>query len=243
VINESFARWRFKGADPLGQRIKVGTSDQPWATVVGVVGDVKQMSLAAAQENAAYLPTTQSYFTDRTLSLVVRTRNDPASLVAPIRNAIWAIDKDVPVTQVATMGDLVARTAAERRFTLIVFDAFALAALILAAIGLYGVLASAVSARTREIGVRSALGAARSDILALIVGQGFSLTALGLLIGLAGAVGAGRAIRSLLFGISEFDAITYGGVLVLMSAVAAIACWLPALRAVRIEPSIALRAE
>ena len=243
VVNESFARWRFRGGDPLGQRIKVGSADQPWATIVGIVADVKHLSLAVTRENQVYLPTTQGFMADRVLTLVARVRGDPATLAAPIRNAIWSVNKDQPITQIVTMKELVTRSAAERRFTLIILDAFAVAALLLAAIGLYGILAATVNARTREIGVRTALGASRSSIQQLIVGHGFTLTAVGLMVGLVGAVAAARALRSLLFGISEFDGITYGGVILLMLAVCAVASWLPALRAARIQPSITLRTE
>jgi putative ABC transport system permease protein len=243
VINESFAAWRFQGQDALGQRMRLGALDQPWQTIVGIVADVKHGWLGAGQENAVYLPTVQSYFADRTLNLVVRTRGDAADLITPIKNAIWSVDKDQPISRVATMEDLVARSAADRRFTLIIFDAFASAALLLAAIGLYGVLAEGVNAQVREIGVRSALGASRSTIVGMIAGRGASLTGVGLLIGLSGAIAAGQALRSLLFGISALDPLTYAVVLVLMLIVCAAASWLPALRAARIEPSIALRAE
>ena len=243
VINESFARRRFGGVDPLGQRIRVGSTEQPWATIVGIVGDVDQIALGMPRENAAYLPTTQSFFTDRTLWLVAHARGDPSALTAAIRNAIWSVNKDQPITRASTMDELVKRSAAARRFTLVIFDAFALAALLLAAIGLYGVLAAMVTARVREIGVRTALGASRGNILGMIVRQGLALAALGLAIGLAAGVAAARSIRSLLFGISALDPITYAGVLLLMLTVCAAACWLPALRAVRVEPSITLRSE
>ena len=243
VINESFARWRFRGMDPIGQRIRVGGSEQPMATIVGVVGDVKQISLAVQQENAVYLPTEQGVWADRTLSLVARVRGDPEDLAPAIRDAIWRVDRDQPIWRVSSMDNLVRLSAAERRFTMVILDAFALAALALAAIGLYGVLAGGVTARLREIGVRSALGASRSDILGMIAGQGLALTGFGLAIGLTGAVAAGAALRSMLFRLSPFDPVTYGAVLLLMLLVCAAASWIPALRAVRVEPTITLRSE
>jgi putative ABC transport system permease protein len=243
VINESFARRRFAGTDPIGQRIRVGSMDQPWATIVGVVADVHQASLALTQENAVYVPTTQGYFADRTLWLVVRTKGEPAALATPIRDAIWSVDRDQPISRVATMDELVRRSAAERRFTLVIFNAFALAALLLSAIGLYGVLAAMVTARLREIGVRAALGASRRNILGLIVGYGVTLTTAGLVLGMTGALAAARVLRSLLFGVSELDPLTYAGVLLLILAVGVAACCLPALRASRVEPSIALRVD
>src|SRR5207237_3419089 len=133
---------------------------------------------------------------------------DAASLAAPVRNAIWSVDKDLPVVRVATMENLLAQTEAQRRFALIIFEAFALVALVLAATGIYGVLSGSVTERTREIGIRAALGASRSDILTLIVRQGMTLTVLGVVIGIIGAVAASRTLITLLFGISRLDAIT-----------------------------------
>lgn len=153
------------------------------------------------------------------------------------------MDKDQPITRVATIRDLVARSAAERRFALIVFEAFALAALALAAIGLYGVLSGSVAERMREIGVRSALGATRAQLVSLIVREGMGLTLIGVAIGLAGAVAATRALVTLLFGVSRLDPMTYAGVVVLLAGVSALACWIPASRAARVDPSITLRAE
>ena len=141
------------------------------------------------------------------------------------------------------MDDLLAASAAERRFALILFEAFALAALVLAAAGIYGVLAGSVAERTREIGVRSALGASRGSILALVVRQGMTLTGLGVVIGLSGAVAASQAIVTLLFGVSRLDPVTYLGVIALLVGVSAVACWVPAWRAARVDPAITLRAE
>jgi putative ABC transport system permease protein len=185
----------------------------------------------------------QWYFPDNPLSLVVRARFDAAALAPAIRNAIWSVDKDQPIVRVVTMDALVSATAAERRFALILFEAFALVSLVLAATGIYGVLSGSVTERMREIGVRSALGASRSDILSLVVRQGMTLTGLGVVIGLSGAVAASRAIVTLLFGVSRLDPITYVGVVALLLGVSGIACWVPAWRAARVDPSITLRAE
>jgi putative ABC transport system permease protein len=207
------------------------------------VGDVHQASLGLTGESAVYLPTQQSNFTDRTLWLVAQTQGDPAALGSAIRNAIWTVDREQPITRISTMDDIVRNSAAQRRFVLIIFDVFALAALLLAGIGLYGVLAAIVNVRVREIGVRAALGASRGLILRMVIGQGVALTGFGLAIGLAAGTAAARAIRSLLFGVSEFDPITYGGVLLVMLLACAVASWLPAARAARVEPVIALRAD
>jgi putative ABC transport system permease protein len=222
----------------------IGRNDRPWYTIVGVVGDVRQMSLAVSESDAVYIATTQWAWVDRVQSLVARTRGGDAAALAPaIRKAIWSVDKDQPVVRVATMGELLAASAAERRFALILFEAFALAALVLAAAGIYGVLSGSVAERTREIGVRAALGASRGSILALVVRQGMTLTGLGVAIGLAGAVAASQAIAAMLFGVSRLDPATYLGVIVLLASVSVIACAVPARRAARVDPIVALRYE
>jgi putative ABC transport system permease protein len=242
VISDSLAKHRFPGADPIGQRIHVGNPDI-WYTIVGVVGNVRQMSLALSDTDAVYVTTGQWHWVDAAMSLVVRTRVDAASLAPSIRSAIWSVDKDLPIARVATMDHLVASSAAERRFALILFQAFALVSLLLAAAGIYGVLSGMVAERTREMGVRSALGATRANIVALVVRQCLTLTALGIIIGLAGAVAASFLITTMLFGVSPLDPITYLAVLLLLLAVSTVACGVPAWRAARVDPMIALRYE
>ena len=243
VINESFARRKFPGRNPLGQRLHLGPDRGPWYTIVGVVRDVKQLSLAVSQADAAYIPTDQSWFADRVLSLVARTRGDPRALAQAIENAVWSVDKNQPIVRVATMDDVVATSAAQRRFALVAFEAFALAALALAAVGIYGVLSGSVSERVRELGVRLALGASPRDVVRLVMRQGMTLTATGIVLGLLGAAAASRALITLLFGISRLDPATYFSVVGLLLGVAAVACGVPAWRAARVEPSVALRAE
>jgi putative ABC transport system permease protein len=247
LISESLAKRKFPGRDPIGQRVRmgpdIGRTDRPWYTIVGVVGDVRQMSLAVNESDAVYIATTQWAWVDSVQSLVVRTRGDAAALAPAIRKAIWSVDKDQPVVRMATMGELLAASAAERRFALILFEAFALAALVLAAAGIYGVLSGSVAERTRELGVRAALGASRGSILALVVRQGMTLTGLGVAIGLAGAVAASQAIAAMLFGVSRLDPATYLGVIVLLASVSVIACAVPARRAARVDPIVALRYE
>jgi ABC-type antimicrobial peptide transport system permease subunit len=211
--------------------------------IVGVVGDVKQASLAGSKPQAAYATVDQWLWVDNPLWLVVRTRGNAAALAPAIRNAIWSVDKDQPIVRVATMEGLVAATAADRRFSLILFEAFGLAALALAAAGIYGVLSGSVTERIREIGVRSALGASPRSILALIIRQGMVLTAVGSAIGIGGAMAASRGLVTLLFGVSPLDPVTYVSVIGLMVAVSAVACSVPAWRAARVDPASTLRAE
>ncbi|MEO8451151.1 MAG: ABC transporter permease [Gemmatimonadota bacterium] len=241
LISESLANSRFHGGDPIGQRLRIGPAG-PY-TIVGVVGDLRQVSLALSESDAVYTPSTQWPFPPSVLSLVVRARGDAANTASAVRQAIWSVDKDQPIVRVATMDDLLTTSAAERRFALILFEAFALAALVLAAAGIYGVLAGSVAERTREIGVRSALGASRANIRNLVLGQGMTLTLVGAMIGLIGAIAASRAIVTLLFGVTRLDPVTYVGVLAVLLCVSAIACWVPAWRAARVDPVITLRAE
>ena len=243
LVSASFARTVLKGADPIGRRMRIGPQSGEPYTVVGVVGDVRQVSLALGEANAIYIPESQWHFGDNPMSLVIRSRGDPASLAPEVRRAVWSVDKDQPIVRVAMMDDLLAATAAERRFALILFEAFALAALVLAAAGLYGVLSGSVAERTREIGVRSALGASRKRILALVLGQGLRLTGLGVALGLAGAAVATRALVAMLFGVSRLDPVTYLGVIALLAAVSLVACAVPAWRAARVDPASTLRTE
>jgi predicted permease len=244
LISESLAKSKFLDQDPIGQRLQIGPSNGPLYTIVGVVGNVKQTSLVLSQSDAVYIPTQQWHlFADKALWLVVRARVDAASLAPAVRQAIWSVDKDQPVVRVATMDDLLAASAAERRFALTLFEAFGLVALMLAATGIYGVLSGSVTERTREIGVRLALGATRSQILALVFRQGMRMTALGVLVGLVGAVLSSQALTRLLYGVSRLDPIAYLGVSALLVCVSLIACWVPAWRAARVDPSITLRSE
>jgi putative ABC transport system permease protein len=247
VINESFARHKFGSQDPIGQRVRVGVdvgrNDRPWGTIVGVVGNVKQASLGLGDADSFYVATAQWALPDPAQTLVVRTRDDAAALVPAIREAIWSVDGDEAIVRVARMRDLITASEAQRHFVLILFTAFALVGLLLAATGIYGVLAGSVSERTREIGVRSALGASRSNILSLVMRQGMTVTLGGILVGLTAAMVASRALAALLFGVRSFDLLTYASVAVLLLLVAAIACFLPAYRAMSVNPVEALRAE
>jgi len=243
LISESLAKSQFPGQSAIGKRVHVGPMNRPWFTVVGVVGDVKQNSLAVDEPNAVYLTEAQSWFADDTMSMVVRTRSDAAALTPEVENAIWSVDKDQALVRVATMDDLLKTGEATRRFVLILFEAFALVALALAATGIYGVLSGSVAERTREIGVRAALGASRGNILGLVLRQGMKMAAVGAALGLCAAVASSQALASLLFGVSRLDPLTYLTVTALLLAVAGGACVVPAARAVAVDPVEALRGE
>jgi putative ABC transport system permease protein len=244
VISEALAQRKFRGQDPLGKRFHMGGApDSPLFTIVGVVGDVRQTSLAITDAEAVYVRSTQWHWADGTQSLVVRTHGDAAALAPLIKRAIWSVDRDQPIVRVETMEDLVVASAAERHFVLILFEAFGFVALLLAATGIYGVLSGSVTERIREIGVRLALGAPRASILAMVMRQGMIVTAFGVVIGVVVAIAASRLLVSLLFGISPLDPLTYVGVVVILTIVAGVACWVPAWRAARLDPMVALRYE
>ena len=244
VVSKSFANRVFANRDPIGQRIRYSGGDQrPWDEIVGVVGDVKEAGLGVEKMNAFYSTLEQAQWVDNPLWLVVRTRGDAAALTGAVKEAVWSVDKDQPISRIATMDARIASTEAQRRFALIVFEAFALASLMLAAIGIYGVLSGSVAERIREIGVRAALGASPGEISGLIIRQGMTLAAIGVILGVVGAAVASRALVTLLFGVSALDVVTYAGVIALLLGIAGIACWLPASRAARIDPSITLRAD
>jgi putative ABC transport system permease protein len=243
VISESLAKHRFGDQDLIGQRVSLGPSDGPWYTIVGVVADVKQTSLAASDLHAFYITPEQWRFGDNTMSLVVRAIGNTAKLTPAIRNAIWSVDKDQPIVQVAMMDDLLAASEANRRFALILFETFGLVALALAAAGIYGVLSYTVTEQTREIGVRLALGAERRNVLSLILRKGLKLTLSGIGLGLLMSWAVTRLLTNLLYGVSAKDPSIFGGVALLLIVVALLACYWPARRATRIDPLVALRHE
>ena len=243
LINESLARRRFRDVDPIGQRLHVGPTDRPWFTVVGVVGDVRQLSLETNQFDAVYLTAEQWHFPDLARWFVIKAHGDAAALAPAIQSAIWSVDRDQPIVRVAPMSHWVAATAGTRRFALILFQVFGVAALLLTAVGIYGVVSGGVTERLREIGVRTALGASRRSILAMVMRQGLWLSILGIAIGVVTAGLASRGLTTLLFGISPLDPASYVAVVMLLIGVSMLASWLPAWRASRVDPSVTLRAE
>jgi putative ABC transport system permease protein len=241
VINESFAKRKFAGANAIGKRFRFGPQEGDWYTIVGVVGDVKQSSLNVDVDDAVYMSPAQWHWVDNTMSLVVRARGDATTLTPAIRDAIWSTDKDLPISRIATMRDLVDRSLSDRRFAMILFVAFGVTALILAAVGIHGVLSGSVTERIREIGVRAALGASPADVVRMVLRKGMALTGAGIAFGLIASGIASRVVVSMLFGVSRLDPATYLAVAALLCCVAGVACVLPALRAARVDPSSTLR--
>ena len=220
----------------------MGGESRPARTVIGVTGNIRHSGLDAKTMMQWYVPERQ-FDADNQEVLIVRTAGDPATLAPAVRRTIAAIDPTQPIVKIATMEDVVAASTSQRRLALALFGTFAAAALLLAIAGIYGVLAGTVTERTREIGVRSALGATPRKLIGLIVGQGGRLAALGIALGLAGSFALTRYLRSLLFGVAPNDLVTLAGVCLLLAAVTLAACLVPAARAARVEPSTALRSE
>ncbi|HKA22284.1 MAG TPA: ABC transporter permease [Blastocatellia bacterium] len=239
IINETFARTYFPDEDPLGKRLIIDLGEPTTCEIVGVTGDIKQFSLQFDPSPTMYLPSINVGF----LNLVVRTEGNPLAMTAGVREAVQSIDKDLPLANVRSMEEILAGSIAEPRFRTMLLSVFATLALALAGVGIYGVMSYSVSRRTHEIGIRMALGARPSDTIRLVVGQGLTLAAIGVGIGLCGAFALTRLLETLLFGISATDPITFGGIAVLLTGVAAVACYIPARRATRVDPMQALRCE
>jgi putative ABC transport system permease protein len=246
IVNETMARHYWPGQDALGKRFKVGDPDEPvpWITIVGVAGDVHQMGPDVPVKAEMYFPYQQGsmrFYAPR--DLVIRTSLDPLSIVGAVRRQISSVDPDQPVSNVSTLDDVVGKEIAPRRIAMTLLMTFAGLALLLASIGIYGVLSYFVSQATPEIGVRLALGARPFDVLSLVVGRGMKLAVVGLAVGLGAALLLTRLMTSLLFGVSPTDAGTFSLVSVLLLAVAFLACYIPARRATKVDPLVALRYE
>ncbi|HEY2800683.1 MAG TPA: ABC transporter permease [Chthoniobacterales bacterium] len=246
IVNEFFAKKFFPGQNAIGKRITPGMSatdaEAPMREIVGIVGNVKHRSLRSDDTPEMYVPQTQMPF--NSISLVVRTRvANSASLTSAISGQLATVDPDIPLTSVKVFEDYIAKSLARPRFNALLLSIFAAVALLLTAIGIYGVMAYSVAQRTNEIGIRIALGAAKSSIFRLIVGQAMALVAISVAVGVVGAFGATRLLNSLLFGVGAADPMTFGAIVLLISAVALLAAWLPARRAAQVDPIIALRTE
>src|SRR5947209_814292 len=244
IIDEAMARKYWPGEDPLGKRIAFeGTAQQPrWREIVGIVGHVKNEGLEGESRVQYYIPYAQRADSSN-LFVVVRAEGDPASLAPAVRGAIAGVDRDLPAYRVTTMEQMVSDSLAQRRFAVFLLGVFAFIALVLAVVGLYGVMSYAVAQRTHEFGLRMALGAQRRDILRMVVGQGLLLVGVGLAAGLLGALALTRLMSSLLYGVSATDPLTYAGIALLLAAVALLASYVPARRATKVDPMVALRYE
>ncbi len=249
VINQAFARRFFPNENPINQHLKFGSAEgsNPWLTIVGVVGDVRGSGVDKQPNSEMYLSSEQHKFLPSNplpqMYLVVRTTNDPSSLAAAVLGAVRALDKDLPLPQARTMEDFLAASIAERRSNMLLLGMFAVIAMILAGVGIYGVISYSVAQRTHEIGVRVALGAQSRDVLALVVGNGMRLALMVIAIGLGGAVALTRWMANLLFGVTPTDVATFAAVSVALMIVAFVACYVPARRATKVDPMVALRCE
>jgi putative ABC transport system permease protein len=241
LVNETAARQLWMGEDPIGKRLRLGDVKGPWRTVVGVVGDVLHKGLDAPHTLQLYVPNQQ--WVDSTVVLVVRAVRDPATLAPSVRAEIASVEAQVPVSEVATMEEIVSASIGQQRFSVLLFGLFAVIALVLAAVGIYGVISYATAERTNEIGIRMALGARPSEVLKLVVSEGMMPTLLGIILGLAGAFGTTGLLGGLLYGVNPTDPTTLAIACVILIGVALLACYLPARSAVKIDPTISLRHE
>jgi putative ABC transport system permease protein len=244
IINEALARQYFPNQDPVGKRLQTGeySPTGPWLTIVGVVADVKYSGLNEAAQPALYTPFQQDLWW-RSMFLAVKAGGDPLGLVNSVRNEVWALDRDLPVSQIKTMDQLMSDAVAEPRAYTLLLGILGAVALLLAAVGIYGVMAYAVTQRTHEIGVRVALGAQSGAVLRLVVGAGMKLALLGMAIGLLAAFVLTRLMSKLLFNVSPTDPVTFALIALLLTGVALLACYLPARRATKVDPMVALRCE
>jgi len=246
IINEAMAKHYWPGEDPLGKRFHLyGRDDNfPWMTIIGVVADVREFSPTREAEPIMYFPIAQFAYPDGILrDWVVRTTGDPVRIASSVPAAVWSVDKNLPVTRMRTMEEVRSISLASQRMNLLLFGLFAALALALATIGIYGVLAYSVAQRTREIGIRLALGAHRKDVLRLVISQGMRLASLGILLGLFGAFALTRLMSGMIYGVSSTDPVTFVAVAALLGVVAIAACYIPARRATRVDPMVALRYE
>ncbi|HWF88857.1 MAG TPA: FtsX-like permease family protein, partial [Pyrinomonadaceae bacterium] len=246
IVNETMARQYWPGENVLGRRFKLGdpNDDVPWREIVGVVADVRQMGLDEPVKAEMYFPYQQDNATwNMPRDLAIRTNGDTSNLVGAVRQIIREVDPDQPVSNVATMAEVLGTEAAQRRMGMIMLAGFAALALLLASLGIYGVLAYFVTQHTNEIGVRQALGATPRNILFLVLRKGMGLTLVGVAIGLAAAFALTRLMSSLLFGVTAADPLTFATVPLVLVGVALLACYIPARRATKVDPLVALRYE
>jgi predicted permease len=241
VINESFASRYWPGQDPVGKRLVFGRPgpQNPWMTIVGVAGDMRRRGLHRGARLETFLPATQGV--GRNMQLLVATSGDPLSLAASVRAEIRTLDRRAPVTAVGTVDALVGESLAIRRFQAWLLALFSGLAVVLAAVGIFGLMAQSVVRRTPEIGVRVALGATPRQVLGLVLRQGLLLAAAGIAIGIGGALAAARALRSMLYGVGSGDPLSYAAAAAVLLLSVFVASLVPAWRASRVDPTVALR--
>jgi predicted permease len=241
VIGETLAAREFAGQNPLGKRLRISRQKAAWFTVVGVVKDVKYFRLTEPPQNQAYLAFAQA--PTGFMTVVVRAAGDPSIAAQSIRGVVRAIDPNQPVSRIVSITTQIEERGSPQKILMQIIAFFGALALFLAAIGIYGVMAYSVSQRTQEIGIRMALGARGGDVLGLIVRQGMTMVMGGLAAGLAGAVGMARLLSGFLFGVGPGDPVAFSSTIAVLAAVALLACWIPARRAARVDPLVALRYE
>ncbi len=241
LINETLAKQHFPNEDPIGKRLNITNGPDAWREIVGIVSDVKQYGVDKETTSQSYEPFAQQPYGN--VTAVVRTTGDARALQKSFRAQVFAVDKDQPVSNIRPLEEILADTVSRQRFAMLLLAVFSLVALVIAAVGIYGVMAYSVSQRTGEIGIRMALGASRNDVLQLILRQGLGLIAAGLGAGLIAALFAMRIVQSILYNTSPRDPLTLAVIALTLGAVAFLACWLPARRATKVDPMIALRAE
>jgi putative ABC transport system permease protein len=241
VINETLARQYFPNEDPIGKRILVTNGPDAWRQIVGIVADIKQYGVDKPAPSETYEPFAQAPF--GSLNVILRTTGSTAAIAGSLRPVVYAVDKDQPVGTIQSLEEILGDTIAKQRFAMLLLMVFSAVALVIAAVGIYGVMAYSVVQRMGEFGIRMALGAQRGDVLRLVLVSAGRLVGLGLLIGLGATLAAGRVMSSLLFETNEHDPLTVGLTIVLLAAVALAACLFPARRATRVNPIEALRAE
>jgi putative ABC transport system permease protein len=241
IVDEKFVERHFPGQDPIGQAIDIGNGTDGFYEIVGVVGNVRQDSLESQPGATMYIPYPQDTFGG--MWVVVRTKGAPLQLSAAARQAVRDIDNSLPAFSITPLTTVVSDTVAERRFSMLLLGGFAGIALFLAAVGLYGVVAYAVSQRTQEIGLRMAIGAQRGDVLRLVIGSGMKLAVIGVVIGTVGAVGLSGLVEKMLFEVTPLDPASYTVTGLGLLTVSVLACYVPARRAMRVDPIVALRQE
>jgi putative ABC transport system permease protein len=243
LINQLMAERIWPGEDAIGKQIQLGGPTRPWRTVVGIVGNVRHEGLDAPQKLQVYLPEAQWFNPDSDMVLVIHAAAAPSAITSSVRDAIWSVNRNVRITEVATMDQVIGTSLSPRRFPMMMLSLFAIAALLLAGLGLYGVLAYSVAQRTTEIGVRMALGALPREVLRMILRQGMFLVGIGVAAGVAGALALGSLLTGLLFEVKATDPPTLMAAALVLIVVALLACLIPARRATKVDPLVALRYE